>query len=100
MEALFKLWIGNKIKFVVFRNRRIGDRPSAYRILKYYDQERGVRVIPPLGNGTRYTPFIRTALWTIRCQMIVAVFLFFRSSDGWDGDSHLHIGSAVPDLFQ
>lgn len=47
MEALFKLWIGNKIKFVVFRNRRIGDRPSAYRILKYYDQERGVRVIPP-----------------------------------------------------
>lgn len=38
MEALFLLRIGNKIKSAVFRNRRIGNRPSAYRIKKYDDQ--------------------------------------------------------------
>ena len=41
MEALFLLRIGNKIKSAVFRNRRIGNRPSAYRILKYDDQVGG-----------------------------------------------------------
>lgn len=41
MEALFLLRIGNKIKSAVFRNRRIGNRPSEYRILRYDDQAEG-----------------------------------------------------------
>lgn len=41
MEALFLLRIGNKIKSAVFRNRRIGNRPSVYRILRYDDQAEG-----------------------------------------------------------